>query len=188
MAHANDQILDSSATPARLVLGTRQTYSAVVSDLTPAIGATDIFTLSGSATKTVFVTAIEIIADATAVGIVDFYLYKRTAANTGGTSSSLAPTPHDSQNAAATAVAKQYSANPSALGAGTLWRGGHLALPAATATGYPQTPWLIDLNGHKGQPLVLRGASEFLAVNLAGEWTGTPAGLSVYINAEWIEI
>ena len=29
MAHANDQILDSSATPARLVLGTRQTYSAV---------------------------------------------------------------------------------------------------------------------------------------------------------------
>jgi len=188
MGHINNQLNDLSATPARVVLGTQKTFSASMTDLTPASGATDIFSLVGSATKTVYVTKIEIVADASAGGVVDFYITKRTTANTGGTATALAAAQHDSNNGSATAVAKKYTANPSALGAGVVVRGLHYATPAALTTVYSSEPYVADFGAGKGQPIVLRGVGESLTVDMQGGWTGTPSGLSVYVNCEWIEI
>lgn len=73
-----------------------KTYSIQVNDFTPVSGATDILTIQGAANKTIRISRIEMIADASAASFVDFYAYKRTAANTGGTKTNPIPVQHDS--------------------------------------------------------------------------------------------
>ena len=149
------------------------------------IGATDALVLSGSATKTVRVTRIAYSADATAAGSLDFYFFKRTTADTGGTSSVPAAVQMDSRDPAPTASAKLYSANPSALGTGVLLSGSHYAMPAASSTGYPISQFSEDFGSHNERSLVLRTASEALAVNFNGQTI--PAGTNLYLTIEWTE-
>lgn len=73
-----------------------KTYSVALANFTPAALATDALVITGSPTKVVRINYVQITADATGVGIFDFYLIKRTAANTGGTASNIVPTQHDS--------------------------------------------------------------------------------------------
>jgi len=161
------------------------TYHAVIADATPAATATDVMTLCGSATKTIKLTRVQATADATAAGVIDFYTFIRTAANTGGTSAAVTPASHDSNNAAATAVVLKYTANPSALGAGNMFAADHYALPAAASTGYPGTPWLEDMGIRNTQPVVLRGTANCFAFNLNGQTI--PAGMNLYVTIEWTE-
>lgn len=161
------------------------TYSVCVADVAPAALATDVLVLTGSATKKVSINRVQITADATAASVIDFYVFKRSAANTGGTSTAPALVKHDSTNPAATAVATLYSANPSALGAGLLIRADHYALPAALTTGYPGTPWVEDFGIRKDQPIVLNGVAESIAISLNGQTI--PAGMDMYITIEWTE-
>ncbi len=161
------------------------TYHAVVADLTPAATATDIVTISGSATKTVKITKIAITADATGASVLDFYTFIRSAADTGGTSAAVTAASHDSNNPAPTAAVLKYTANPATLGAGVMFASDHYALPAAATTGYPGTPWVVDAGIRNTQPIVLRGTSQFFTVNLNGQTI--PAGTVVYVNIEWTE-
>ena len=161
------------------------TYRWRIADVAPAATCTDLITLSGSATKTVTITKIEVSGDATAASILDVYLTKRTTANTGGTSTnptniSLA----DSNGPAQTAALTLYSANPSALGTGTPMEGRHVILPNAS------TPASNDIAiwawGNRGDMApVLRGINEFIAVNLNGN--AVPTGGNLYISIEWNE-
>ena len=68
--------------------GGKATCSAAKIGLVPASSATDVFTITGSATKTVRVTRIEITATTTAAtpAALDVLLLKRSTANSGGTS------------------------------------------------------------------------------------------------------
>src|SRR6266550_8344389 len=87
--------------------GAKSTYSAAKVGLVPGSSATDFFTLTGSATKTVRITRITITATTTSATPValDILLLKRSTANTGGTSTgSPTAVPHDSANPAATAT------------------------------------------------------------------------------------
>ena len=211
-----------------------KTYSAQINDITPAAAATDVITISGVAGKVIRVNRIELTGDATSNSILDFYLYKRTTLNTGGTSTYQLPAQHDSlypvapvitnsgfvvgqayavaasstactsigaasntvtQNFIATgtsastciatksasAPVKLYSANPSALGIGTMLRGIHYPL-ASTGTALP---WVEDFGTRTGQTIVLRGPNESLAVNLAGQ--SIPSNTSLYALIEWTE-
>lgn len=165
--------------------GLKASYRAQAADVAVAATATDVMTLCGSATKTVRLVRIQSSADATAAGVIDFYVYKRTAANTGGTSAIVTAAQMDSNDAAPTAVVRLYSANPSALGAGVLLTGDHYALPAAASTGYPGMPWIEDFGVRNNRAIVLRGTSQCIAFSFNGQTI--PAGLSTYIGFEWTE-
>jgi hypothetical protein len=163
----------------------KATYVAVASNLAAAAAATDIFTIYGSASKTIVVE--KLIIDGvvgTAAVSAFFQVIKRSAANTGGTSTAPAKVPYDSTQAAATATVLSYTANPTALGTavGNV-RSDRVFLPlTSTAVDAQGRIFLFGDEDMKG--VVLRGTGEGLCVNLNGATLTTP---SLNINIEWTE-
>jgi hypothetical protein len=162
----------------------RATYGLFVAGLAPAATPTDVIVLQGSATKVIRLKSIMIAGTATAAANVIAYLIRRSTANTGGTSTTPAGVLRDTGSDAVTATVRQYSANPSGLGTavGTI-DGGRLNLaPAANGSIDRllfQYTWQMD------QAMVLRGASEFLALNFNG--AAWPAGGVLDISLMWTE-
>jgi hypothetical protein len=155
-------------------------YTAV--DITPVATATDVLVLKGSATKVIRVTKITIMGSATASAIYDVYLVKRTAANTGGTSTAPTATAADTNDGTASATLALYTANPSALGTGTNMEAAKTYLGTAAITS-PQINFIWGNRNDKAP--VLRGTSEALAINFAG--AAVPTGASLYLSVEWTE-
>ncbi len=167
-------------------IGGIPTYSVVAFDLIPVATATDIFQLVGSATKTIKITRIKMSADSTGAAEVDFYGYKRTTANTGGTITHPTPTKYDSLNSAPTAVVNQYSANPTTLGTGTLFAATQFVCPSAlTGSGIPIFPIDTSFGIRNNQALILRGVNESISISLGGN--AIPDGLTIYLTIEWTE-
>lgn len=155
--------------------GVKATYSAAKVGLVPASSATDIFTITGSATKTIRVTRIEITATTTSAtpAALDVLLLKRSTANTSGTSTgSPTPVPHDSANGAVSATVLAYTANPTTgTLVGTAIRNAKFfqTLATYTATDFPAKDSLAwDFGNRPAQAIVLRGTGDVLAVNLNG--------------------
>ena len=168
-----------------IVEGLKASYRVQVADVTPAASATDVLTLCGSSTKTIRVDRVQATADATSPSVLDFYIYKRTTADTGGTSTNPTAAKFDSSDAAATAAITLYSSNPGSLGTGLLFSGDHYALPAASSTGYPGVPWVEDFGIRNNKAIVLHGTSECVAFGLNGQTI--PAGTILYVGIEWTE-
>lgn len=163
--------------------GFKATYGASIQGLASVASATDIFTITGSATKTVRITRIEVSGVQTTAGQVDIIVLKRSTVDTAGTSSTPTIVPYDKNSPAATAVVTAYTANPTA---GTLVgniRAGKLFV-AAPATASPTTVMALDFGTRPAQALVLRGATDQIAVNLNGV---TVTGGSFNISIEWTE-
>jgi hypothetical protein len=160
----------------------KATYSAVISDFVPVANATDFFTISGSSSKIITITALRVNGAATASSFANIYVYKRTAANTGGTSSVITSCIHDSSDPAATAVVRSYSANPSALGTGALLRSEHVSFSAAAA-GNLVTYWNFVDRGSKS--VKLNNTNEFLCFNFGGN--AVPSGANIHATIEWTE-
>src|SRR5712672_1275951 len=172
--------------------GGKWTYSAAKVGLVPAASATYIFTITGSASKIIRVTHIEIWATTTAAtaAALDVLLLKRNAANTGGTSTgSPTPVPHDINAPAVSATVLAYTANPTLGGLqGTAIRNSKLfqTLATYTATDFPApVPLIWDFGNRPGSGIILRGITDVLAVNLNGV-TAT-ATASFDISVEWTE-
>jgi len=166
------------------VLSTKQLYSATVNNLTPPATPTDMVTITGSSTKTIRVLAIELFPSQTLSGTNTFFIIKRSAADSGGTSTSPTIVPHDSGNAAATAVVRQYTVNPS-LGAavGTLYTA-KVTTPAAGAL--VQDGYIFDfVKMAIDSGIVLRGTTEVLALNFNG--AALPGGLNINANVIFLE-
>ena len=158
-----------------------RTYSASA-NITVAASATDIAVLPGSATTTVVITRVLISGLQTTAGLIDVLLIKRSAANTGGTSTALTAVPHDATDVAATAAPLLYTANPTGLGAavGTLRRN---SLFVGQSTSTNET--LLDYEfGDKGKPITLAGVAQMLAINLNGV---TVTGGVFNVTFEWFE-
>jgi hypothetical protein len=162
--------------------GQRASYS-MSATVTTAATATDVVTITGSATKTVRVTLIRVSGLATTAITTPVLLIKRSAANTGGTSAALTAVPHDSNNAAATATGLSYTANPTGLGAavGTM-RQDRLTFAVTASTA--DAPLVWDFGARPSQAVVLRGTTQVLAVNLNST---TITGGSISIDIEWTE-
>lgn len=168
-----------NATP---VDGAKTTYSAAATGIVPAAAATDIFTITGSASKTIRVLKVSISATQTTAGENAVILLKRSTANTAGTSAAVTAVPHDSSNAAATGTVLSYTANPTA---GTLvgnLRSRKIAFQGATGTTSDEA--VFDFGNRPGQAIVLRGTAQVLAINLTG---ATITGGSVNMYVEWTE-
>lgn len=158
----------------------KRTYSASFT-ATPAAAATDIATITGSASTTVSVTKIIISGSQTTGGMVPVAFVKRTAVNTGGTSAAVTPAKHVTADAAPTAVVNNFSANPTGLGAGVQLRKQNVPFAALTAVTNNITTFDF---GASGEPIVLAGVAEALAINLAA---ATITGGSVNIDIEFTE-
>lgn len=149
------------------------TYSASTLRLVTAALATDIFTITGSATKIIKIKKIRITATRSGNTTTDIALIKRSTANTGGTSAVEASVPHDSASAAATAVVRSYTANPTVgTPVGTIRTQKQFINVIATRTS-DVIEW--NFGQDTSQPIVLRGVTQVLAINLLGVTVTTPS-------------
>jgi len=163
--------------------GQKATYSVGVIGLAPAASATDIFTITGSATKTIRITRIQVSGTATAAGAYSLVVLRRSTANTGGTSTAPTISSHDTADPNATATVNAYTANPTT---GTLV--GNMQVkkitvttPAGSISNSPNEIW-FEMRGERAT--VLRGIAQVLSINLN---TTTMAGGSLDIDITWTE-
>lgn len=161
--------------------GTVPTYAISAVAVTPAATPTDVVTVYGSATKTVRVKSVVVSGVATTAGSMDVSLIKRTAVNTGGTSSAPAIASFDSSDPVATSTVAQYSVNPTGLGAGVMLATKNLNMGVAGAGGTV----IFDFATRDDKALILRGAAEGLAINLNGQ--AVPAGGKITYAVEFEE-
>lgn len=143
------------------------TYAANAVGIAAAATATDIFTLTGSATRTVKVRKIIATGIQTTAGQVLVIALKRSTANAGATTAQTAVPLDSNDDAAASATARTYTANPTTgtlVGRVMAIRG----LVPAAATAADQERFVFDFEGKIGKPLTLRGIAEVLAINLNG--------------------
>ena len=160
------------------------TYSAAAVNFILAAASTDVFMISGSATKTIKITLVAITMTTTSGSPlkVSPQLIKRSTLNTGA-SVAVTNVPHDSLSAAATASVKNYVVNPTLLGTaiGTL-RVENISVNMQGVLG-GAAMWKFTEIGE--QPIVLRGVNENLVINLGGATVTGPVA-SAYV--EWTEV
>lgn len=164
----------------------RSTYSATSSFVPLASATLPIWAMIGSATKTIRITHIRADVYCTVgTALPGTLTLGRLSALTGGTAVAVGSMPHDSANAAATAVASTYAGGlPASVTAGFQARTGFLQWVTGGATVAQPTStldWYFGDDG--GQQLVLRGTSQWFALILSSVGT-TPV---MEVTVEWVE-
>lgn len=166
--------------------GTIATYMSSDPLFTPAANATDIWTMTGSSTKTVKILRLCITYTGTNSGSGIFFLLRRSSANSGGTSATTTAAKMDTNDGASTCSINSYTANPSALGS-TAAQLACLSLTPIGSINYFYTSGFGDIQifnyDMTGQPLILRGTSDILAINCNGT---TPTGGTVKLSVRVI--
>jgi hypothetical protein len=160
------------------------TYSAAVNGLALAATATDIFAITGSATKTIRIIKLAITGIQTTAGQVAVLLLKRSTANRGGTFTAPTMVSYDTLNATATAGVSAYTANPTTVGTlvGAVYAA-RLFIPGA-ATASDAQGISLAFGDVAEQNMTLRGAAQSLALSLNGV---TVVGGSANISIDWTE-
>lgn len=160
---------------------------------TPVATPTDLVTIFGSASKIVRVSAICIGTTNTATGSQEFFLTKRSSANTGGTFVAGTPVNADSTDAVATAIIGHYTANAATLGTAVgninIRRVASPAAKPASFAGIVQdtTFNLLEIITDLGltKRLILNGIAQGLCINFAG--AALVAGQTHIWNIIWTE-
>lgn len=160
------------------------TYSAAATNFAPAASATDVFTITGSATKTVRIKRITFTMVQTTAAARDVQLIKRSTANSGGTSVARTAVPNDSSSPAGTATVLSYTANPTLGTTVGAIRARKVFVSTITGNNSNCDEFAIDFGDDQRQAPVLRGTGEVLAINLNGV---TSAGNLACANVEWTE-
>ena len=159
----------------------KPTYSSLADEFTLASAATDVCTLQGSATKTIKVRRVFVSGWATAVGTEPVELIKRSTAATTGTSVVDPIISYDSINVASGAQAEHYTANPTVgTAVGPILQQQVTFANLSTGVG---TALIAEL-GERGQPVVLRGVAQNIAVNMLAQ---TVTGGKLTCGFEWTE-
>ncbi len=157
-----------------LSLQSKATYAAANTFTPAANGPTDMVTITGSPNVTVRVLSFVIIVTNTAAGSQQFFLTKRSTADSGGTSVAGVAVPYDSNDPVANATVAHYTANASTLGTATgnvniIRVASPVLIPATWAgitnnAGYELLPMIDGML----KPITLRGNTQVLACNFAG--------------------
>lgn len=163
---------------------TKATYLAGSGPFTAASSATDIWNMTGSGTKTVKILAIwmQVVDTGTTPNAQIYNLIRRSAANSGGTSTSISAYATDTNFAAATATLKYYTANPAGLGTavGTLYSTYVINVGTGLNMAHQTLPGVKVFDAAlAGAPIVLRGTSDILAIHANG---ASIAGTSPKVN------
>jgi|LakMenE18May11ns_1017448.scaffolds.fasta_scaffold9959559_17 hypothetical protein len=173
---------NTDASLVKTIDGVSKTYSASITGLVVAAAATDFIMITGSATKTIRVTKIEVIGTANGDAVTDITVVKRSTLNEEGTSTTLTSVPHDSSDEPATSVIKAYTADSKKLGTSV---GDIISHKLFLSTSKTQPYALKMLFGDRAsKAIVLRGADQCLCLNYNGR---TNAGNAISISIEFIE-
>jgi hypothetical protein len=173
---------NTDASLVKTIDGVSKTYSASITGLVVAAAATDFIMITGSATKTIRVTKIEVIGTANVDAVTDITVVKRSTLNEEGTSTTLTSVPHDSSDEPATSVIKAYTADSKKLGTSV---GDIISHKLFLSTSKTQPYALKMLFGDRAsKAIVLRGADQCLCLNYNGR---TNAGNSISVSIEFIE-
>lgn len=159
--------------------GVKSAYAVVMTGITPAASATDLFTIIGSGTKTVRIRELIVYGTQTTGSTVPIFIVKRSTADTGGSSTTGTAIPFSSSDAAATAVVKAYTANPSV---GTPI--GNLSYDVPFVAITQDILLSFDFNLLPYQVYTLNSAAETIAVNLNA---ATVSGGSFGVKIVWTE-
>jgi hypothetical protein len=163
--------------------GRKPSFSVVANNISLAATATDYFALTNpvGSNKILRVTFVRSVSTSTTSNTPNVYFYKRTVANTGGTTAGLTPTYYDTNNPTVSGTAVTYSANPSALGTGTLVYASHAFSSSATTN---ISPVELTFGQRPSQALVLR-PGELFSANFNGQTV--PTGFVTFLVVEWTE-
>jgi len=171
-----------------LCLQSKSTYGVSTTPVTPPATPTDMATIFGSASKTIYIYGVSFSSTQTTAGVNRIYLIKRSAINTGGTSAAPTIVKYDSGSLAATATVLSYTANPAGLGASV----GNISVEnvyspiLSTGTSSLNQDMYARTSAFElSTPIILRGVAEGLCLNFNG--AALPAGLSVIANFIWTE-
>jgi hypothetical protein len=161
------------------------TYSAAAHFVPAVTASKDIFTVSGSATKTVRVTRLQCSGTSTAAAAIPVVLNKYAAAATGGTATTLTAVGSDSSDSAATSVVKAYTAAPTNGTGGGAVRAGTLQTDVPTgATANPLSYVFAGVIPER-MGMILRGAAQNLTLTVGA--TALSAGTALDCFVEWTE-
>ena len=175
------------------------TYQVTGNDIVPITACYDIFNVANPATSTValMLTRVFVSMDATAASTMDIYLVRRTTANTGGTpvsipynaataalSGTMGFIPHDTSDAASSAVVTAYSVNPT-YGTGITVESGRLTVPSVATPTVSVVNWEMMWTNRGSKPIIIR-PGQFVAPSFGAQ--ATPAGASMYLTLEWVEV
>ena len=161
----------------------KPSYTSTSGGFVVAASATDVCSMGGSATKTVKVRRVMVGGQAAAAITEPVELVKRGAVPTGGTQALDPVISYDTNNVASTVNVEHFTAN---ITLGTTPSVGPIAallVPFGNFTTGGAASVVFEL-GQRAQPVVLRGTTQWLAVNLLGS---TPGGLTLYCTWEWTE-
>lgn len=164
--------------------GSKATYTAVIHGLALATNATDIVTLTAapSVVAKILEASVLVFAGGSAA-YVDVSIVKRSAANSGGTSGSVTPTPMKTDNPAAAVAVASYTVNPDSLGASLgIIQTKKIAAPTSV-TPVVTVPAQFKFGDDSGQALTIEG-SEVAAINLNA---AVPASSSADVFVRWTE-
>lgn len=165
--------------------GSRASYRAAITGLAAVTGCTDLFTIAGSATKTVRITRVEFSGtEATAAQYLDVLGIVRSTVDTAGTKTNPTAVPLDSNDPAATATVAAYTANPT-LGTTVATVRADKVLLALTGTPTQPDRLVWDFGNRPSKDLVLRGAAQQFAINLNGVAIANATLIDIAI--EWTE-
>lgn len=168
---------------------TTDTYAATGVGIVPAASATDIACLTGSATKIIRVQRIRVSGTAGTLVTLPVLITKHISANTGGTAATgtalPVPYPLDSTDAAVSATATAYTANPTVVdSAAGIISAATISLnttAALVAQGELHFDWFAR---NYAEAPTLRGIAQQVCVNLNG--ISITSGL-VNISFIWTE-
>lgn len=161
---------------------TQYMYSSTIPNLKPAAGATDIFSITGAAGRTIRIMRIEFSGNATNASTADLIIVKRSAVDQAGASTTLTIVPLDSYAPASLAGVSVFFSNPT-LGAsvGNAFSR-KVSLGNITAT-IPQDVNTFDFDNRNDRGLVLH-AGEQACLN----WnTQNIPGATVNVSVFWGE-
>lgn len=145
----------------------------------------EMITFYGSATRTVKIFKLRLRMEQTTAGTNFTYLYRRNSAASGGTANAVTPVKADTTDSAPTATMTYYTANPTPGGSdGKILDGVDIQSPAAASNIQPNWQNIYDAD-YSGKPIILRGTSEGIGLNLNG--VALPAGLKVQLEVVWTE-
>jgi hypothetical protein len=156
----------------------KTSYVAATAAKTATEASTKVFgQIFGSATKTVRIQRITLYATvATAAVYGDIIVTKRTAVGSGGTATTLAMTPKDSNSQAATAtVPKIFTVGPTAGTGGGIVGTGMAFMPVTGTPAAGVPPLMFDFTDEPEQEaVVLRGIGEGIELSFATTPTNAP--------------
>ena len=164
----------------------KYTYRAAINTITPVATPTDFVQMIGSATMTCRLKKIKLTGIATTAGTMPVNIIRRSTLGTQGSAvvNAITPSKHDINHPSPTmSIGYVGTANWTTVGSSAgLLAADRLLLPLA---GSISNPCVFDLSFHEDMPILLRGTSDYVYVNLAG--AAVPSGGVIDIEVEWEE-